>query len=445
MHNRKKLLNDLLRLEVAKKGQPASLAFMGFALFSFLYGFGCQEFLFYIKLTSILLMIVTALRFALYKKIIKKNSVTPREWSYAVVLITLNALGLAVVLSLASFELKLSGPHFVVATTLLAGLVGSSTVSLSYFPILFIPFQTMLLLPQIGIILYFYYSPEKLNFLHLIILYLMYYLYQLKQFRTYRKELVQLFTYQIELEIKNKELEEQSIKLIHTSRLAVLGEMSTGIAHEINNPLTIISGSAQALNRLGTSEKLDIEAVVKHSQKIDRSVARISKIVKGLKHFANHSDNVAKEEVDIQEIINETIQFCQEHLVSLGIALRVGVVPKIKIHCHPIQISQVLINLVKNASDALLEETRLEEKWISMNFNNDGDFIYFIVSNGGKKIPTDITTKLFQPFFTTKGKELGTGLGLSISQTIMKNHGGDLYYDSTIGQHTVFVIKHPLK
>lgn len=447
------LLNNLLRLEVIKKGQPATYAFIGFALFSFFYGYGCQEYLFYIKAASVFLVLIGLLRFFLYKNILNKNSMTQKEWAYVVTLITLNAIGLAIALGLASFELKLTGIHFVVVTTLLAGLIGASIVSLSYFAILFVPFQSLLLLPQIGIILYYYFV-EHLNFLPLIILYLMYYIYQLKQFSAYKKDIIQLFTYQIELETKNQELREnkdiimdQNTKLIHTSRLAILGEMSTGIAHEINNPLTIISVCVQNLTRLGTSDKLEIEQVVKYSQKIYRSVERISKIVKSLKHFATQSDNIPKENVYIQDILDETTQFCSEHLEGLGITLKLEEVPPLQIHCRSIQISQVLINLLKNASDALAKETKEQEKWIAIKFKRDADFFYVHISNGGDKIPQVIAEKIFNPFFTTKekDKDKGTGLGLSISHTIMKDHGGDLFYDSNNDSFTSFVIKHPVE
>ena len=451
MINREKKLNDLLQLEVVKKGQSATFAFIGFALFSYFYGFGCVHYLSFIQATSIVLVIICLIRFIHYKKIIQKNYLTEKDWRAVVILINLNAVGLSIILSIAAFELKFSGIHFIAAMTLLAGLIGASIVTLSYFAILFIPFQSLLLLPQVATIIYFYYSKDHLNFLPLIILYLMYYFYQIKQFTAYRKELVKLFTYQIELEIKNQELNEnkifildQTVKLIHTSRLAVLGEMSTGIAHEINNPLTIIYGSTLGLSRMANNDQLDYESVLKYSQKIDKAVARISKIVKGLKHFANQSDNVPKENSDIFDIINETTQFCQEHLISLGISLKLEEIPPVKINCHSIQISQVLINLLKNASDALSLEPNKDEKWISINFKNDQKNFYFIISNGGEKISIDIAEKIFQPFFTTKGREQGTGLGLSISQTIMKDHGGELYYDFGKCDNTTFIIKHPI-
>ena len=372
MEHKERLLNNLLRLEVAKKGQTATYAFGGFAAFSFFYGFGCTSFLPLIQNIAIALFVVTLLRFFLYRKLIKQNFVSNSEWVQVVTLVTLNGLGLGLILGLASFELKLSGEHFVVVTTLLAGLVGASIVTLSYFPILFLPFQSFLLLPQIGSIIYFYFSPEKLNYLPLIFLYVMYFLYQVRQFKAYRKDLVQLFTYQIELETKNQELNDsqnviidQTVKLVHTSRLAVLGEMSTGIAHEINNPLTIISSCSQMLSRHGKADQLDSSVVLRHADKIQRSVERISSIVKGLKHFANQSDRVPKSKVYISEIINETRQFCQEHLNSQGIRLSVENIPDREIYCHSVQISQVLLNLLKNASDALSPEINDDERWRS--------------------------------------------------------------------------------
>ncbi len=448
MTKKENLLNDLLRLEVAKKGQMAAYAFFGLGLMSLFYGYGCVRFFPIIQGISVCLLIVTVLRFLIYRKIIKNNYVSDRDWTKLVTIVTLNGLGTGLILSLVTFEQKFSGEHFIVATTITAGLIGASTISLSYFPSLFIPFQSFLLLPQIGIILYFYFA-EKLNFLPFIVLYLIYYAYQFRQFSSYRKDIIQLFTYQIELETKNDELNEsknviidQTIKLVHTSRLAVLGEMSAGVAHEINNPLTIISSCVQMLIRFGRQDKVDNALMVRHAEKIYRSSQRISSIVKGLKHFANQSDRVPKERFHIQSILNETTPFCLEHMNSLGIAFKVDDVPDVHIHCHSVQISQVLINLLKNASDAVAVEDNAFERWIAIHFKQDHQYFYFMVSNGGEKISPDLGKKIFSPFFTTKTN--GTGLGLSISQTILNDHGGELYLDHENYDRTTFVIKHPL-
>ena len=447
MSDRDDTLKQLLRLEVAKKGRLATYAFAAFSLFSFFYGYGCVKFLPIIKATSIFLFILTGIRHLLYNKIVKQNSISSKEWLWSVIVINLNGIGFALILNLASFELQLSGQPFVVTTTLIAGLVGASIVTLSYFPILFIPFQTYLLIPQMFIILYYYFF-EQVNHLELIILYVLYYIYQIKQFRYYRRDLVQLFTYQIELEHKNKELEEskdvivdQTVKLVHTSRLAVLGEMSVGIAHEINNPLSVISSSVQMLDRSAKTDRLNQEVIMNYAEKISKAVTRISSIVKGLKMLANQSERVPKKEVLVSEILNETTPFYQEHFNALGIKLNIKPLPKQKILCHPVQISQVLMNLLKNASDAILEGQE-SERWINLDCKTDNDFFYFLISNSGKKISAEMSRKLFTPFLTTKKN--GTGIGLSISQAIMKEHDGEIYLDYDHYEHTTFVVKLPL-
>lgn len=448
MSERDTVLKQFLRLEVAKKGRLTSYAFGAFALFSFLYGYGCVRFLPIIKATSIFLILLAVVRFFLFKKVVEQNYISAKEWFWSVIIINLNGLGFGLILNLASFELQLSGHHFVMTTSLIAGLVGASIVTLSYFPILFIPFQTYLLIPQIFIILYYYFSPEKINYLPLILMYVMYYIYQLKQFQSYRSDLVQLFNYQIELEHKNRELEEskdvivdQTVKLVHASRLAVLGEMSVGIAHEINNPLSVISSSVQMLDRSAKTDRLNKEVIVNYAEKIYKAVARISSIVKGLKLLANQSERVPKKEVLVSEILNETTPFYQEHFTALGIKLNIKSPPALKIFCHPVQISQVLMNLLKNASDAILEGEE-NDRWINLDCKTDRDFFYFLITNSGQKISKDMSHKLFTPFLTTKKN--GTGIGLSISKAIMKEHDGEIYLDYDHYDHTTFVVKLPI-
>lgn len=440
-------LIEMLRLEVAKKGQPASYALLAFSLFSFFYNYGCTILLPYIKAIALVLFVLALIRFWLYQKIIKNNTITQKEWILAVILITLNGLGIATILTLASFELKLTGVHYITVVSLIAGFLASSIITLANFPILFMPFQFFFLLPQVILIIYFYFSPDHINLLHLIFLYAMFYLYQLKQFRTYRNELIQHFTYQIELERKNQELKqskdlivEQTVQLVHTSRLALLGEMSAGVAHEINNPLSVISSSVQMLQRLVKTDTLDLKIVNDYTTKATKAIHRISAIVNGLKHLSNQSERLPKAKVTAEEILQETTPFVQEHFIAMGINFKVTVTEGIQLACHPVQISQVLINILKNAADAL-NECRAEDKWIHLNVYKNQNFLRLAISNGGPKINPDLVKSLFTPFVTTKKN--GTGLGLSISQAIMKEHGGEIYLDLK-APYTTFVIQHPL-
>lgn len=363
----------------------------------------------------------------------------------------MNALGWSLAFNFASYELKLTGIHFIVVTTMLAGFVAASLITLAYDSILFLPFQFLLLAPQIGIVTYFYFSPEKFNALPLIPIYVMYLAYQLRQFKDFKNQLTQRFNYQLDLEHSNEELRksqealiDQTTKLVHTSRLAALGEMSAGIAHEVNNPLAIISGSMQQLERIVSRGEADSESILKLSTKSQHSIERVTKIIKGLRHFSQQSDTLPKVSISLNEIILDTANFCSEMLASRYIKFEIETVPDVELECQPVQISQVLINLIKNAEDALSEESNEAERWIKISFKKEGDFIFVRVINGGPVIPKDIHSKLFQPFFTTKVVGKGTGLGLSISHGIMKEHKGDLIYDQSEG-HTTFAMVLPVR
>lgn len=446
---KKNRINHMLRFEVAKKGQTATFAFLAFPIFSFFYGYGSVRFLTFIKVTSVVLFVLASIRYFLYAKIINEKSITKKEWFVTVLLVAANGLGNGIILFLAALELKMNGIHYVAVTTMVVGLVGSSMVTLAYSSVLFIPFQIFLLLPQVACIIYLYFF-EDINHLPIIVPYVMFFIYQVMQFFSYHRDLVKFFAYQIELEEKNIELKaskeiiiEQTTQLIHSSRLAIVGEISAGIAHEINNPLAIISSSSHLLSRFNKSQEFDNATLARYLGKINKSTERISLIVKGLKYFSSHSDErTPKQNCFIQNIIDETTPFCIDHLNSFDIKFEVNNIPNQIINCHPVQISQVLINLLKNASDALVENEALD-KWISINFREEEDYFYFIVSNGGDKISEDVASKIFNPFFSTK--HTGTGLGLSISQTIMKGHGGELYLDVNNYSNTTFVVKHPIE
>lgn len=443
-------LIHLLRLEVADKSYASSLAFTAFAVFSFFYKFNCIQYAWLIQLSAAIIACANIVRFIFCRKIIANRHITESQWRLLELLIWINALGWSVIVNSASFELKLQGADFIVVTTLIAGFVGSSIVTLAYFPSLFIPFQVLLLLPQIFIISYFYFV-ERINLLPLVFLYVMYLLYQLKQYQVYSKENLKRFVYQIDLEHANEELKkskeeiiDQTVKLVHVSRLAALGEMSAGIAHEINNPLTIMKGGAQLIEKNVSRENVDVEMILRQSQKIQNSVNRVTKIVQGLKNFSNLSDSKPKENVEVKDIIEDTLNFCTEVLASQGIKLEIEAIPEYKIECHPVQISQVLINLIKNAQDEILEKNFAEhDRWIKLQFSTNQKNLSIHVMNGGEKLHRELSDKIFSPFFSTKPVGKGTGLGLSISQKIMREHSGDLTIDHN-RPNTTFTVDLPI-
>ena len=339
--------------------------------------------------------------------------------------------------------------NFIVVTTMLAGFLAASLVTLSYDKILFLPFQMLMLLPQVGIITYMYYF-EEINALALIPIYLMYFVYQLRQFKDFSTQMKQRFSYQLDLEQSNKELQvsqdaliNQTTKLVHTSRLAALGEMSAGIAHEVNNPLAIISGSIQQIERIIRRGENSPEKILDLSTKTLGSIERVTKIINGLRHFSQQSDSNPRVVTGLRDIIEDTNNFCFELLSARHIKLQIEPIPEVRIECHPIHISQVLINLIKNAEDALDSEMREEERYVRLSFAQENGIVLISVMNGGEPIPKNLHDKLFQPFFTTKPVGKGTGLGLSISHGLMREHKGDLVLD-TNSHKTTFIMQLPI-
>jgi signal transduction histidine kinase len=442
-------LKNLLRLEVAYKSKQSSTAFAVFSVFIYFYAFGCTKFNLVIKASMLVVFVVSLLRLRLIQKINDQHYVSSKNWKTMVFYVWLNALGWSIAFNFASFELKLSGMNFIVVTTMLAGFLAASLVTLSYDKILFLPFQMLMLLPQVGIITYMYHY-EGINALALIPIYLMYFVYQLRQFKDFSTQLKQRFSYQIDLEQSNKELQvsqdaliNQTTKLVHTSRLAALGEMSAGIAHEVNNPLAIISGSIQQIERLIRRGENSPEKILDLSSKTLGSIERVTKIINGLRHFSQQSDSNPRVVTALRDIIDDTNNFCFELLAARHIKLQIDPIPEVKVECHPIHISQVLINLIKNAEDALETETREDERYVRLSFSQENGIVLINVVNGGKPIPKDLQDKLFQPFFTTKPVGKGTGLGLSISHGLMREHKGDLVLD-TNSLKTTFIMQLPV-
>ena len=449
MTQRESELQHLLRMEVTYKSGQSSVAFAVFATFIFFYCFNCVQFEWVIKLSMLLVFAVSVFRLMLVKKINIQGYVSESNWRYMVLYVCLNALGWSLAFNIASYELKLTGTHFIVVTTMLAGFVAASLVTLAYDAAIFFPFQFLLLIPQVAVIMALYYGPDKVQALPLIPIYIMYFFYQARQFKDFQKHLSQRLSYQLDLEHSNKELQKsqealisQTTKLVHTSRLAAVGEMSAGIAHEVNNPLAIISGSIQQIEKLVSRGRFEPESLLKLTMKSQSSIERVTKIIKGLRHFSQQSDALPKATTSLKDIVKDTTSFCGEMLRARYIELKIDPIPDVEIECHAIHISQVLINLIKNAEDALEQEIDTDERWVRISFVEKDGCIMINVSNGGALISKELQSKLFQPFFTTKAIGKGTGLGLSISHGLMREHQGDLIFDST-ADRTTFVLQLP--
>jgi PAS domain S-box-containing protein len=236
------------------------------------------------------------------------------------------------------------------------------------------------------------------------------------------------------------EIREKEIQMLQISKLSSLGEMSAGIAHEINNPLAIILGKAQHLKLVLNQESPSMDSVKRGIDVIESTSNRIARIIKGLQIFSRDGNRDAFESKSVRDLIEDTISFCHSRFKNHGTRLDIEEVPAdLALDCQATQISQVILNLLNNAFDAV---QTLPEKWVRIGVSDLGARVEIRVSDSGTGISPEIAKKILEPFFTTKEVGKGTGLGLSISLGIVKSHGGDLRLDRT-AQHTTFVINLP--
>jgi len=229
-------------------------------------------------------------------------------------------------------------------------------------------------------------------------------------------------------------------QLQESSKMSSLGEMAAGLAHELNTPLANIKGRAQQLKALIAAHALTPDALTRHLGSIDQTVDRIAKIVRGLKTFSRDASQDPMEDVSVSGMIDETLAFCGSRFKSHGVELRVRIAEgDLRLSCRPAQISQVLLNLLNNAFDAV-HLTR--DPWVEVEALQAGDGVEIRVTDCGPGIPPEIRARIMQPFFTTKEVGKGTGLGLSIARGIMEAHRGRIDLDPDHPQ-TRFVLRLP--
>jgi PAS domain S-box-containing protein len=238
-----------------------------------------------------------------------------------------------------------------------------------------------------------------------------------------------------ELKIK-EELDYERSKHFHNAQLASIGEFSTGIAHEINNPLSIIAGTVPFLEKF----KDNPEKFASKIQSIEKSVERIDKIVKKLKKFTHKTEADEREIKILSEIVEEVIALTENKAVKCNTKIEIIQNTLGKINCNEIEIEQVLINLINNAIDAV---KNFDEKWVKIYTYIDQSELVLRVKDSGNGIPEEIEAKLFQPFFTTKKMGDGTGLGLSIIKEIIEQHNGSISIDR-LEKNTCFEVRFPL-
>jgi signal transduction histidine kinase/CheY-like chemotaxis protein len=234
-------------------------------------------------------------------------------------------------------------------------------------------------------------------------------------------------------------------KLLQTEKMAALGHLVSGIAHELNNPLTAIMGYAQLLLGHGLAPQPLSEA-----EKVYQQAERARRIVKNLLYFAREN-KTERTRVDVNEIVERTVALRSYELKVENIAVESDLDPQLPpTMADPYQLQQILLNLLVNAEHALLEDrgkgrVRIRTRHVERQAaNSEGARILLEVSDDGPGIPAANVSRIFDPFFTTKPPGVGTGLGLSIVYGIVKQHGGEVTFENQPGSGAKFTVELPV-
>ena len=250
-----------------------------------------------------------------------------------------------------------------------------------------------------------------------------------------------------ELREAHRALDEERAKSLYASRLAAVGEMAAGVAHEVNNPLAIINLLASRIARFAGPKGIDHPDILQDTKKMHLTIKRIRDITDSLLTFSKDAvrerQDDDKETFPLFSVLDQVMEICEGRLRGKRIRLLTKdnlTGSGIMVHGHKSRLVQVLINLIQNSIEAVSDS---EDPWIRLDFSQQGAQVRISVSDSGPGIPPENRGKIMEPFFTTKPIGQGTGLGLSISSGIIQSHGGRIELDRN-ADATTFVVTLPV-
>ncbi|OGF47212.1 MAG: hypothetical protein A2231_04855 [Candidatus Firestonebacteria bacterium RIFOXYA2_FULL_40_8] len=242
----------------------------------------------------------------------------------------------------------------------------------------------------------------------------------------------------IELETAYNHLKETQDRLLQTEKMAVIGKLAGGIAHEINNPMTVILGYSQSVMKRIKEE----DTLYKPLKAIEREALRSKRLIDDLLTYSR-TEKTVQEEIDVNQAVESSLTLIN----ALSKVKNIEIVKELAadlplIRANKNQLQQVIINLTNNALDAILE--RKETGTISIRTFRDKEFVNITVVDDGAGMDNEIRKKIFEPFYTTKEVGKGTGLGLSLCYEIIKKHNGEILVESEVGKGSKFTVKLPI-
>jgi C4-dicarboxylate-specific signal transduction histidine kinase len=246
----------------------------------------------------------------------------------------------------------------------------------------------------------------------------------------------------IGIEITKQKESQRKTNLLE--KLALIGEMASGLIHEINNPLTTINLKTMKLKKIASTHDSDIHQQVSEiANDLIKTENRIADIIKTMKEFAHTGDESTiqqKQVKDIATTITHALDVCQGKIKASSINISYNVQHQLQVPIYETEIIQILVNLITNSIDATQGQ---ENPWIKIVAYQKENYLFLSVSDSGKGIPPHLQKKILEPFFTTKEKGKGTGIGLGLCQKFALHHGGSFFIDNT-SPNTKFTLKIPI-
>ncbi len=271
----------------------------------------------------------------------------------------------------------------------------------------------------------------------------------------------------IQLSELNKKLKDAYNTMSQQEKLASVGELAAGVAHEINNPLGFVMSNSRSLKRYietvrsfldSISDKDGIGDLMEENNirfilddlddilgENNDGLERIARITESLKRFSRMDNNSMTDDYDLNQAVRDTLTIAKPHYkYTADIETDLGDIPPVS--CYGDALNQVILNLIVNASQAADREKSDEKGKIVITTGVDGSYVFCRVSDNGPGVPDELVPRIFDPFFTTKEVGRGTGLGLSLCfDIIVQKHSGSIWYERNSKGGADFIFKIPLK
>ncbi len=235
-------------------------------------------------------------------------------------------------------------------------------------------------------------------------------------------------------------LADERARLVESEKMASIGILSAGIAHELGNPLGAIRGRLEMLETMCSQETFEKELAIRSVHKMIENVDRMSKIIRALKNSARDGSQDAMQDFNLTQMLEDILEISNQKCAKHNIEVKTqGLDRAIVLRGRETEIGQVIVNLFNNAFDAV---KGLANPWISLSLIDEPDQVTIAVADSGEGVKEELRHRIFDPFFTTKEVGEGTGLGLSICRSFVEGHGGRLYFEAGL-EHSCFKVELP--